>query len=104
LTIVPFALGVFVHGPFPAELGWRGYVLDRLQSRWNVVVSSLILGAIWALWHLPLFFIKDMIHCAQGVWSPWFWQFMLGVIPVDAYSTTLAAAHWQQSFFISWPI
>jgi membrane protease YdiL (CAAX protease family) len=86
-AIVPFALGVFVRGPFPEELGWRGYVLDRLQSRWNALVSSLILGAIWALWHLPLFFIPDMIHSAQGVWSPWFWQFMAGVIPMAVILT-----------------
>jgi uncharacterized protein len=87
LTIVPFALGVFIHGPFPEEMGWRGYVLDRLQSRWNALEASLILGAIWALWHLPLFFIKDMIHYTQGVWSPWFWQFMVGVIPMAVILT-----------------
>jgi CAAX protease family protein len=87
LTIVPFALGVFVQGPLPEELGWRGYVLDRLQSRWTALVSSLILGTIWALWHLPLFFIKDMIHFTHGVWSAWFWQFMVGVVPMAVILT-----------------
>ncbi|HSQ03787.1 MAG TPA: type II CAAX endopeptidase family protein [Burkholderiales bacterium] len=87
LTIVPLALGVFVHGPIPEELGWRGYVLDRLQARWNALASSLILGAIWAVWHLPLFFIKDMIHHTQGVGSPWFWQFEVGVIPMAVILT-----------------
>ena len=87
LTLVPFALRVFVHGPFPEELGWRGYVLDRLQARWNALVSSLILGVIWALWHMPLFFIKDMLHYSEGVGSPWFWQFMVGVIPMAVILT-----------------
>lgn len=81
LTIFPFLLRVFLFGPFPEELGWRGYVLDRLQARWNALVSSLILGVIWALWHLPLFFFKDMLHATHGVGTPWFWQFLLGVIP-----------------------
>ena len=35
------------------EMGWRGYVLPRLQTKHSALVSSLILGAIWALWHLP---------------------------------------------------
>jgi len=28
---------VFFIGPFPEELGWRGYVLDRLQAKWNAL-------------------------------------------------------------------
>ncbi len=82
LMIIPFLLRTFVYGPFPEELGWRGYVLDRLQARWNALVSSLVLGAIWALWHLPLFYIQDMNpFYSQGALSPWFGLFMLEVIP-----------------------
>jgi hypothetical protein len=47
LTLIPFALSIFFISPFPEELGWRGYVLDRLQARWNALTSSLILGMIW---------------------------------------------------------
>lgn len=35
------------------EMGWRGYVLPRLQARHSALVSSLILGMIWAFWHFP---------------------------------------------------
>jgi membrane protease YdiL (CAAX protease family) len=44
-------------GPVSEELGWRGFALPRLQQKFNALVSSLILGTMWALWHLPLFFI-----------------------------------------------
>ena len=86
-TILPFLLGVFIYGPIPEELGWRGYALNRLQARWNALVSSLILGAIWALWHLPLFFIKDTLFYRHGAWSPWFWQFIATVIPLSIIFT-----------------
>jgi membrane protease YdiL (CAAX protease family) len=38
------------------EIGWRGYVLPRLQATYNALVSSLIVGVIWSVWHLPKFF------------------------------------------------
>ncbi len=86
--IVPFLLRAVIYGPLPEELGWRGYVLDRLQARWNALVSSLILGPIWALWHLPLFYIKDMNpFFSQGAWSLWFWLFMVGVIAMAVIYT-----------------
>jgi membrane protease YdiL (CAAX protease family) len=37
------------------EWGWRGYVLPRLQAKYNALTASLIVGAIWAVWHLPKF-------------------------------------------------
>lgn len=41
------------------ETAWRGFALPRLQARFNPLAASLILGTLWALWHLPLFFISD---------------------------------------------
>lgn len=46
----------FFSGPFSEEAGWRGFALPRLQSRYNALVSSLILGTIWTCWHIPLWF------------------------------------------------
>jgi membrane protease YdiL (CAAX protease family) len=46
-TIVPFFIAAAGE-----ELGWSGYVTDALQWRWNALTSALILGIIWAIWHI----------------------------------------------------
>jgi membrane protease YdiL (CAAX protease family) len=42
------------------EVGWRGFLLPRLLPRFGRWRASGIVGIIWALWHLPLFFIPGM--------------------------------------------
>lgn len=46
------------------EFGWRGYALDRLQAHYSALLSSVFLGIVWGLWHLPLFFMsgQDIYH------------------------------------------
>lgn len=57
LTQLPSLLPLIVLGPLSEELGWRGYAQTRLQTRWNPLVSGLVVGMVWALWHLPIFLI-----------------------------------------------
>jgi uncharacterized protein len=40
------------------ELGWRGYGVDSIRNHFNLFKTTLIFALIWALWHLPLFFIR----------------------------------------------
>lgn len=37
------------------EIAWRGYVLPRLQAKFSALTSSLIVGVLWSVWHLPKF-------------------------------------------------
>ncbi len=53
-----FAL-VFLAVGLPEELGWRGFALPRLQERFGPLRGTLLLGALWALWHLPFFLTSD---------------------------------------------
>ena len=44
------------------EVGWRGFALPYLLGRWPALASSLVLGLVWALWHLPNFFLPGYPH------------------------------------------
>jgi len=45
-------LSAFVTTGMTEEFGWRGYALPRLQAKWNALTSTLILGVLWASWHV----------------------------------------------------
>ena len=63
LIVVYFVTALLFQGPLQEEFGWRGYALDRLQARFNALGSSVILGFMWGLWHLPYFLIgTDVIY------------------------------------------
>lgn len=47
-------------GPLGEELGWRGFALPRLLAIMEARWAALALGAVWALWHLPAFFLSGL--------------------------------------------
>jgi membrane protease YdiL (CAAX protease family) len=60
--ILPAFLQILFLGALGEEIGWRGFALPRLQRPFNALWASLVLGAIWALWHLPLFWMPQDFH------------------------------------------
>jgi membrane protease YdiL (CAAX protease family) len=79
---------VFIIGfdGFGEELGWRGFALPRLLEKYSALTASLVLGAIWAIWHLPyamtvgtsmsehhfLYFVPGII--ASSILSTWIYN------------------------------
>lgn len=55
IIICFFAIVIF-GGPLGEELGWRGFILPKLQEKINPLTSSIILGVIWTSWHIPMFY------------------------------------------------
>ena len=51
--VILFFLYNVIYGGLSEEPGWRGFALPRLQAKFSPLVSSLILGVIWAVWHAP---------------------------------------------------
>jgi membrane protease YdiL (CAAX protease family) len=68
------------------ELGWRGYLLPRVSERTGPAVASLIVGVVWASWHLPLFFAPGADTNGQS--------FPLYLVQVTALSVALTWLYW----------
>ncbi|MBI3676591.1 MAG: CPBP family intramembrane metalloprotease [Proteobacteria bacterium] len=73
LSLPGFFLMFFV-GAVGEELGWQGYVFPLLRQRWNALESALLLGSVWALWHLIPFFQTG--HSVQWV----AWHFLVTIL------------------------
>lgn len=69
------------------ELGWRGYALPRLATRIGLGGASIVLGVIWALWHLPLFFLPGTDTVSQS--------FPIYLLGVTALSVAMAWLYWR---------
>jgi membrane protease YdiL (CAAX protease family) len=67
--VVPLFIQSFLLSGLGEEFGWRGYALPRLQARWNALTSSIILGVIWATWHIPFFFIHNQPLYQRDFWE-----------------------------------
>src|SRR4051794_8065552 len=79
-----FILGA-TFGPIGEQAGWRGFALPRLQARYGPVRASLLLGAIWGVWHGILWLIPGT---GQSVYP--FLVFVLATIAQQVIFTWLS--------------
>ncbi len=86
-SVLSLLVFLFWFGPFPEEIAWRGFALDRLQGRMTALHASLILGSVWALWHVPLFLLPGTFQAGLGLGSFRSWMFLLSMVPLSVLMT-----------------
>lgn len=65
---LPMLVFLTIAGGGNEELGWRGFALPGLLERQSPVRATLVLGVLWAVWHLPLLGTSDdLSHGLSGL-------------------------------------
>jgi membrane protease YdiL (CAAX protease family) len=75
------------------EPGWRGYALPVLQREYSALTASVVIGVVWAIWHLPMFVLSNSLYAGQpfSLYAPmvvlfsivmtWFYNSTGGSVP-----------------------
>ena len=63
---IPYFILMLIIGGGQEEFGWRGYAQEPLQDKIGVLPASLVIGVIWGIWHLPLWFMAGDLHSAYS--------------------------------------
>ncbi|MDG5814952.1 type II CAAX endopeptidase family protein [Chitinispirillales bacterium ANBcel5] len=62
------------------EPGWRGYAQKGLQSHMSPLNGSILIGVVWALWHVPLFLLEGTYQHSVGFGTSGFWFFNASIL------------------------
>jgi membrane protease YdiL (CAAX protease family) len=87
VVLMIMGIAVSTWGQAGEEVGWRGYALPRLAQHLGLGGASLVLGVIWAVWHLPLFVLPDSGSTGQS--------FPAYLLQVMAMSVVFAYLYWK---------
>lgn len=66
---LPYLGLALLTGPLSEEFGWRGHLQPLLRRRLTAGRTTLVLGPIWAVWHVPLFFLAGTFQHSIGLFT-----------------------------------
>ncbi len=99
-------LPVFFVAALGEELGWSGYVIDPMQDRWSALHAGILLGSVWAVWH-----IVPLIQAHRpSAWIAWWCLFTVAerVLIVWLYNNTgksvFGTAAFHATFNVAWQL
>jgi membrane protease YdiL (CAAX protease family) len=91
VMVVPIFLMQIITAGLGEELGWRGFLLPRMQGRYNALVAGLIVGVLHGFWHTPMFFVEGL--------SPYQdMKELMGLIPATIGYSLFFVASWSILF------
>lgn len=74
---------LLVAGPLAEEFGWRGYAQPRLRRALSPVGTAVVLGVVWAVWHVPLFLLDGTAQAAMGWATPRTALYLIAFVPLS---------------------
>ncbi len=96
----------FFIGALGEELGWSGYVIDPMQERWSALTASILLGLVWAAWHMV-----PLVQAHRSArWIAWWCLYTVAerVLLTWIYNNTgksvFAAALYHDTCNVSWQL
>lgn len=98
---------VLVVNGFGEELGWRGFLAERLLVGRGRVTTATLVWVAWALWHLPLFLVVEnfrdftLVTTIGWVVGLWFGSFFLTWLYLGSGRSVLVAASWHAAYNLS---
>ncbi|MBT3322384.1 MAG: CPBP family intramembrane metalloprotease [Anaerolineae bacterium] len=69
ILAIPYFFLMIIIGGGQEEFGWRGYAQEPLQEKIGVIPASLVIGLVWGIWHLPLWFMAGDLHSAYSFFA-----------------------------------
>jgi uncharacterized protein len=77
---LPFLLVVLVVNGYGEEVGWRGFAWPRHRDSHELFGAALRLAALWALWHLPTFWLATGMTMAPWMIPAWLISLLAGAV------------------------
>ena len=94
LTTIPTVFATCFIMNIWEEIGWRGFLLEKLMTRYSMFLSSLAVGILWGLWHIPYFLNTASQNSVQFISVAIFWivcsSFIYSYIFVKSNRSVLA--------------
>lgn len=106
-SVLGISLFMLFLGPVE-EFGWRGFLLPMLQRTFSPALAGLGIGFLWAVWHIPAFFLDGTPHTAWSILPFIIGVTSVGVIMAVVYNKTNGnllfpiLIHWQLNIAL-WP-
>lgn len=89
IEFLAFIVVGFVSGPLFEEPGWRGFALPHLQGQMGALRGTLVLGTLWAAWHLPQYLVPEWADQNGGLDPTLVATFLLMVVAIAPVMTWL---------------